>query len=140
MAFQQIRGSSYTEYYPKEASTAFSQGNIVTPDGSGAITNATSTSTLISGIIQKNVTSADSDYASTTEVPVLVPTDDSEFVVDVVTGTLTQAMIGTQVDLANATGIDVTASTHKQVTITGFISSSKAIVKINSNIVYTNAS
>lgn len=134
MAFKLAKGSYHVEWIPKKASTAFDPGDLLYADGSGAVQPADSTSGMHIGICMKKVASTDSDYASTTSIPVLVPHDDAEFDVTVGTGTLTTAMVGNQYDLTDETSIDVSAQSKNVVTITKFISSSKARVKINAMI------
>lgn len=120
-------------FMPKKASTAFANGQAVLGDGSGAIepVNATTDVRLI-GITQKEVVAADSDYAANTHIPLdqFDPTD--IFYADVITGTLTTAMVGTRVDLAaNGQGIDVTSTGTLQVLIVGFVSATKALVRFS---------
>ena len=68
-----------------------------------------------------------------------VPKDDNIYEVDVETGTLTTAMVGLQYDLvADGDAIDVTGTSKQVVTVVGFVSASKALVKINSMIANTN--
>ena len=134
MAFEQHSGKARTEWYPKKASTVFAKGDLVYADGSGAIQPADATSGMHIGVIQKAVAATDDDYASTTLVPVLVPTDDTEWLVDVGTGTATAALIGTQFDLTDAAGVDVSATSKNVVTCTRFISASKVVVKVNAMI------
>jgi len=124
-------GRALVEWYPKKASTEFNNGDLVYADGSGHIQPADATSGDHIGIIMKDVKSTDDDYAENTYVPVLIPTDESVFRVDVGTGTLTTAMIGNQYDLKDASSIDVTATAKKVVTVVGFVSGSVALVKIN---------
>ncbi len=136
--FKRASGDQNLEWYPKKASTAFTNGGLTYADGSGAIQPADTTSGDHIGVILKTVASGDSDYADNTKVPVDVPRPNDVFEVDVETGTLTTAMIGNQYDLASATGIDVTATAKKVVTVVGFISATKALVKINATIGVTN--
>ena len=139
MAFTQANGRSYTIWLPKAASTVFSVGDLVQPNGTGEITRATTTSNVHLGVIQKNVVATDSDYASTTLVPVTFPVDDTEFFVSVGTGTATEAIIGTFIDLATASSVDVTASAVDAVLVTGVISGTVVKVKLNSMASYKNA-
>jgi hypothetical protein len=53
-----------------------------TYDSAGRLEVATAASTSIQAIIQRTVTAADSDYASTTEVLVDVPREGDEFIID----------------------------------------------------------
>lgn len=132
--FTLYKGDAHIEWYPKVASVAFAVGDLVYADGSGAIQKADSTSGMHIGVIQKKTASTDSDYASNTKVPVLVPTDNTEWLVDVGTGTFTTSMIGNQYDLKDENEIDVSAQSKNVVTITGYQSATKAVVKINSMI------
>lgn len=132
------RGRSVIEYWPKKASTTMTANSFVRPDGSGFLTNASAASTRILGVLMVNIASTDSDFASTTKVPVTVPLGDCDFEVDV-TGTLTTAMVGENRDLSDALLVDAAGTSHNQVTIKEFISATKAIVKINGSYVYKNA-
>ena len=139
MAFVQSSGKVTVEWYRKAASTVFTNGALCGTNGTGEIIPATSTSTTHVGVIQKDIAATDSDYASTTLVPVLVPTDETEWEIDVTTGTATEATEGTYVDLTNSLGVDVSASAHDAVFVTKFVSGSKIIGKINSFVGYKNA-
>jgi len=132
--FSHYSGKVRVEWYPKKASTAFAVGDLVYADGSGAIQPADATSGMHIGVIQKKVVSTDSDYASTTLVPVLVPTDDTEWLVDVGTGTPTTAMVNNQYDLKDENEIDVSQQAKSVVTFTRYVSATKAVVKINAMI------
>jgi len=133
-----LKGRAVTEWYPKIASTVFTNGGLVYFDGSGAIQPADATSGDHIGIIQISIAATDSDYASTTSVPVLKVYEDNVYEVDVTTGTLTTAMVGNRYDLTDANGIDVTGTSKLVVTVVGFISATKALVKINSVIEAAN--
>lgn len=133
--FQLYSGHPRVEWYPKKASTAIAVGDLLYADGSGAVQPADSTSGDHIGICMKAIASTDSDYASTTSIPVLVPTDDTLFKVDVDTGTaLTTAMVGSRYDLTDANSLNVGGTSKKVVTIVKYISATKAVVKINSTI------
>lgn len=135
MAFKLAKGNYKIKYFPKKASTEFAVGDLVYADGSGAVQPADSTSGDHIGVIQKKISSTDSDYADNTMVPVLVPDTDAEFEVDVDTGTaLTTAMVGGRYDLTDANSLNVGGTSKKVVTITGFISATKALVQINAMI------
>ena len=130
------RGHFHIEWYPKIASTAIAIGDLLYADGSGAVQPADATSGDHIGICLKVIAATDDDYASTTSIPVLVPNDSTaEFEVDVDTGTaLTTAMVGSRYDLTDANSLNVGNTSKKVVTITKFISATKAWVKINSMI------
>lgn len=139
--FKLHSGKPKIEYYPKIASTVFAVGDLVYADASGAIQPADATSGDHIGVIIAPITAADSDYALTTKVPIAIPTDDTIWEVDVDTGTaLTAAMVGSQYDLTDANSLNVGGTSKLVVTIVGFISATKALVKINSVIGNTNVS
>lgn len=107
MAFIQKRGIARIKYFPKAASTVFDNGDAVTFNFAGALARAVSTSTTIAGFIKKDVRATDSDYASTSLVPVHVVSDADELEVDA-SATVTSAMIGTLRDLTNASTLNTT--------------------------------
>lgn len=127
--FVRASGKPRLEYYPKKASTAFTYGALVYPDGSGAIQPADSTSGEHLGVIMKTIASTDSDYASTTPVPVDVIGEDDVFE-GTVTGTLTTAMVGTYLDLSDSLVVNAAATSKKVVLCVGFISATKGLFKI----------
>ena len=132
MAIVQASGEvEFTHAIPKTASTAFA-GNSVVTTTSGQLTTAANSELGLLGIIPRVVTSASSDYASTTGVPLIKLHDRGEYEIDV-QGTATAAMVGEAYDLYSTTGIslDVGNSTYKQFVITKFISASKVWVKPN---------
>lgn len=124
-------GKSVVVYLPKIASTAIAYGAILTWDGSGAVTNATSSSAKIVGFSRKKVASTDSDYAQNTLIPVELPLEDAEFELDVSTGSLTAAMVGSSYDLTDSAGVSISANTYKVVTCTKYLSATKGYFKIN---------
>lgn len=138
MAFTQVKGRYYIQYYPKAASTAIAVGDLMFANGSGEITPATTTSDHHVGVSQVAVTASDSDYAETTMIPVAVPVDDSEFLVDVGTGSAAESIIGTFVDLAAAGTADVSASSVDALFVTKVISATKIQVKVNDMASYRN--
>jgi len=122
--------------YKKAASTVFAQNDVVTKDASGYLVRATASTprSQLIGLIRRDVASTDADYASNTLVEVETFLDDSvEFIATVDTGTLTQAMVGSQYDLADHNGIDVTVTAVGHVTITRFLSATQAVVKFNTD-------
>ena len=128
--FKIISGKPRLAWYPKKASTAFNNGDLVYPDGSGAIQPADSTSGNHLGIILKDVAATDDDYAATTKVPVQELGEDDVFEATV-TGTLTTAMVGNFYDLSNAYTVNVGAQSKKVVLCVGYISATKGLFKIN---------
>ncbi len=135
------RGKFHLEWWTAAASTVFALWDLVySANASGTIIPADSTSGDHIGVILKPIASTDSDYASTKLVPVLVPDDiRAEFEVDVDTGTaLTTAMVGSRYDLTDANSLNVGAQSKKVVTITKFVSATKAWVKVNSMMAYAS--
>jgi hypothetical protein len=128
--FKLISGKPRLAWYPKKASTAFNNGDLVYPDGSGAIQPADSTSGNHLGIILKDVAATDDDYASTTLVPLQELGEDDIFEATV-TGTLTAAMVGSFYDLSDAHTVNVGAQSKKVVLCVGYISATKGLFKIN---------
>lgn len=133
MSFIRISGKPRLAWFPKKASTAFTQNALVYPDGSGAIQPADSTSGEHIGVIQKAVASTDSDYASTTLVPVDECGEDDIFEATV-TGTLTSAMVGTYRDLSDSVTVNAGATSKKVVLCVGFISATKGLFKITAKL------
>lgn len=129
MAIQLISGGDTFLYGRKRASTAMAIGNLVVPDGSGALTNATATTNKVLGPVMRTVATTDADYAQNTLIPFVVITDNTIFLADVGTGTMTQALEGTFCDLKDAGSIDVTATAHNVVYLHQFVSATQALVK-----------
>lgn len=140
MALYLYKGFAQVRYYPKTASTALTINGVVSLS-SGQLIKATTSTTVNPGVVLREVTSSDSDYASTTKLPVLVPNDRTEFLVDVGAGTATAALVGTNCDFyTGGASVDVGTDTHHQFRITGFVSATRVIGKINSNVDYSLAS
>lgn len=141
MSFRHTKGPALQEFWPKTASTALTLGQLWVTSSGGLIT-ATAGATKILGVGQTTIASTDTDYASATQIPVLVPTSVDEFEVDLTnTTTFTATFVGLQCDI-DATGqyVDATASSHKQCTIMRQGSTtSKVIVKINGAYLFANA-
>jgi hypothetical protein len=132
MSFRHIAGNAKVETYPNAISTVYTAGGLGYFNGSGAVIPADATSGDHAGVILEAIAATDAKYSTAGKIPVLVPDQNDIFEVDVETGTLTTAMIGNQYDLvADGDAIDVTATSKKVVTVVGFVSSSKALVKIN---------
>ena len=130
MAFSLYRGKSPSiKWFPKAASVAFNVGDAMKFDHSGAVTPAAAGDSIFDVISLRESAASDSDYAATTMIPCLVEDLVScEFLVDVGTGTLTTAMVGSSYDLKDAGSIDVTAQVKNVVQIVQFISATKAVV------------
>ena len=130
------RGHFHTEWFPKTASTAYTYNDMVTiastvAAGAGTLKLAASTDTRLIGLIQQEVASTDSDYASATMVPVLVGDADAEFLFPVGTGTAATTDIGEYIDLVGEDSVNVDAYTIGQILVTKIISTAKVVGKIN---------
>lgn len=126
------RGKALIRPYKKAVSTVFAFNDVVTRDSTGYLVRATATTpkSQILGLIQRDVVSTDSDYASNTVVNVLiVGLVGQELTATVDTGTLTQAMVGTTRALADHNGIDVNNSAYGHVKILRYISATSAVVE-----------
>lgn len=128
-------GRALVEFWPKAASTAFSNGALTYANGSGYIIPADSTSGDHVGIIMQEIATTDTDYASTTKVAIMIPKDDAVFEADVASTTeLTAAMVGNGYDLTDSLQVNVGAQAKKVVTCVGFISATKGLFKINASV------
>jgi len=134
MAFYPARSADWDVVYPrKRASVAFTANSLVTEHtDDDTVTPATSSSAKVLGIMQKKVVSTDSDYASNTRVPVLVPKSRaSDFICDTVGGTIAVTDEGEMMDLTDENTVDSTASTTKIVRLKTYISATKGIFTLN---------
>ena len=143
MAFIHASGPAHTEPFQKVASVAIAANSALSFDGTaGYVRQANAASVRIAGIALATIASTDGDYASNTTIPVLVPGSEDIFEADV-TGTAAQSNVGDQFDLATnvdgtAQTVDLAATTYKVVTVVGFISTSKVLVKFNGNYAFAN--
>ncbi len=134
---RRITGKPNIEWMPKAASVAINAHGLVYANGSGYLIQADATSGDHFGVSLRAVASTDADYALTTKIPVDVPAPSDIFEMDVETGTFTVAMVGNAYDLvADGDALDVSAQAKKVVTIVGYVSATKALVKINAMAVY----
>jgi hypothetical protein len=141
MSFKHVKGPALLEYFPKKTSTTLTLGGLAQPDGSGRATVATAGATRILGVLQVGAASTDSDFATATRIPVILPQESDEFEVDLTGATFVDTYIGNNCDI-DATGLyaDLSATSHNQLTVLRQGSStSKAIVKINGAYSFENA-
>ena len=123
-------------WFRKVASTAFTANNFVSfesnGDGGDPIEPADSSDTSLLGIGIKTVASTDSDYASNTRIPVMVPQSrDCTFICNNVDGTLVVADEGLEVDISNAESVDRANTSTDVVKVIRFISATKGEFSIN---------
>lgn len=124
-----------TELRRKAASTAIALGDVLVDNGTGEVIPMTNPNQeRIVGIAGRAVTSASSDYASLTLIPVLIDEDGIWEFDNVSTGSApTEATEGTYVDFAvaaPASTIDSNLSTFDQIHVTKFVSATKLQGKI----------
>lgn len=121
-------------YYKKKASTAFVNGALTYVDSSGWLNPASASSVNHVGVILTTIASTDSDYASTTFVPVDMCSPTDLFIADVSAGTVAQTAVGAYYDL-NSTGdkVDLSATSVKAVYVQDILDASdQVIVLVNS--------
>lgn len=123
-------GHERMEWFQKKASTAMAFSEAVTIDSNGYVAPSTATSTPgITGLCYKKITATDSDYASTTRIPILIGNKDSVYLADVGTGSAAQTNVGEFKDLADSKDVDVTADTFGHVLVVDVISATQVLVK-----------
>lgn len=127
---KQINGEVIVNDYIAPASVAFSLNDVVTRNSAGKLALATALTprSELLGLIQATIASTDSDYAKDKSVAVVEFHSGAEFEADV-DGTLTQAMVGLDYDLADEESVDVTSNKQKAVKIAGYLSATKGRVK-----------
>lgn len=145
MAFFHKSGPALTEPFKKSASIAIANGSVLGFEGTtGYVEQAEAASVRIAGVSLSKHASTDADYATATTIPVIVPSSDDVFEADVIsTSTATVANVGNQYDLCTnvdgtAQTVDLGNNTYKVVTVVGFISASKVLVKFNGAYEYAN--
>lgn len=107
------------DWWTMATSQAVTGGSIMKAGGSGTMTIATSSDvnpTLL-GVLEQTITSASTEYSTATDLPVIVPLADTEFIFDVGAGTLAATMEGNSYDLQDAVSVNVGGTTYKQVKV-----------------------
>lgn len=143
MAFIHKKGPANAEPFNKTASVAIAEGAALSFDPAGYVRQAVAASLRIAGVSIRRVTSTSDDYANNSVISVIVPGSDDIFEADVTTGSATQASVGRQYDLdtnvdGTAQGVTVSGTTYKVVTVVGFISATKVLVKFNGAYEFAN--
>lgn len=131
---KQNSGEETINAYKKSASVAFAKNDVVTRDSSGYLVKATATTPKahLLGLIQEDVVSTDSDYASNTFKSVLEfnqGSEEIEFKATVDTGSAVQSMVGKAFDLNDHNGINVNSTLQKCFKITKIISTTEVLGK-----------
>ena len=124
-------GPMRVEYYQKTASTAFAFDEPVYLGTAGRLLAYTpGVAAPFLGLCKKAIASADSDYASTPNIPVEVGSYDTEYLFDATTTAAALTDVGEYVDYVAATrSVNVGSSTNDDVYVTGFISTLLVIGK-----------
>lgn len=124
-------GPVHIEFYQKTASTAFAFDEPVYLGTAGRLLAYTpGVAAPFLGLIKKTVASTDSDYASTTNVPVEVPNAEAEYLFDASTTAAALTDVGEYVDYVSATrSVNVGATDQNDVYVTGFVSTTLVIGK-----------
>lgn len=115
------------EFYAKPASTAFVADTLVSGNEdatSNTFVAATAAKERVLGVLTTTIAATDADYASETKVPVQVD-ELGLWEFDVGTGTADVNDEQGYVDLTDAAGVDVTASTIDMVFVVNFVSGTK---------------
>jgi len=133
MAFKLWKGRAHIEWYPKLASTAYTNGDLVHLVA-GGLTVADATSVDHVGVIQQTFTTSDT---TTAEAPVLVPHDETVWEVEFA-DTLTSSMIGQFHTLTDGNTVNAAATNPEQVCVVGVVNSTLGLVKINEQANYSS--
>jgi len=116
------------DYAPKLNSQAFESGQFISYNGLGFFKPLAPTEEVL-GQILTNVTSGDDDYAENTLKPYQRTRIEFKFVMKVVTGTATSAMVGLVYDIgAGSAGLDV-SGVGTQFILDTFIDASTVVVR-----------
>ena len=123
MAIYQKTGKQLSIGVAKAASTAISANALVTGNGSGYVTPATSTQAAQGLLLvsQRTVASTDSDYASATVIPCQALLPGSTWVIDVHGTAATQANVGNSYDLYDSVSLNLSGTTYKPLTVVGLV-------------------
>ena len=124
-------GPSHVEFYPKTASTVFAFNDPVYLSTDGTLIAYTpGVAAPFLGLIKKAVVATDSDYASTTRVPVEVGNYDTEYLFDASTTAAAATDVGEYVDYVAATvSVNVGSTAQDDVYVTQVISSTLVVGK-----------
>lgn len=140
MAFKRITGRVNAFWMPKAASTVFTGNQLVYANASGQMIPADSTSGDHFGICLSQVAATDANYATTEKIMIDFVSPGDILEVDVPNGDLATSDVGNTCDLdaTDPKGIDPDADSKHAVTIVGYVSASKALVRVNSMVTSKN--
>lgn len=133
-------GPVHIEFYQKTASTAFGFDEPVYLGTAGRLLAYTpGVAAPFLGLIKKTIASTDSDYASTTRVPVEVGNYDTEYLIDASTTSAALTDVGEWVDYVSATrSVNVGASTEDDFFVTAFLSTTLVVGKFARRVASNN--
>lgn len=137
MANRPIKGKWIVKSLPKTASVTFTIYDLVQMT-SGYVATATASSTDNLGLIMTAVTSGDSNFALTGDVPVAVPAERSAEFEMAVTGSLATTDLGVGMDLSTAGLVNKAGTTYKVATCTGYISTARGRFKLSASEDYSH--
>jgi hypothetical protein len=106
--------------FAKTSSTALDENSLVEIT-SGYVAACDDNETTVWGILRKEVAATDSDYASTTKVPVQPIHAGDEIEID----TTAEATVGVSYGISNAYTVDVSDTSNDLITCTAVISSTR---------------
>lgn len=124
-------GPTHVEWYPKDASVAFTFNEPVYLTTDGVLSPYTpGVAAPFLGLIKKTIASTDSDYASETRVPVEVGNYDTEYLITASTTAAAATDVGEYVDYVEATiSVNVGSSSQNDFYVTQVISSTLVVGK-----------
>lgn len=126
------RGKFEKKYYRKRASTAFACNSLVSEHSDDdTITPSTSVTAASVGVCVKTVASTDSDYASNTRIPVMIPCDRSAELLCDTGSDIAVTDEGELHDLTDAVTVDPTASSVDLLKLKQFVSARQGIYTLN---------
>lgn len=116
-----LRGPYAVEELPKLTSTAMSANTFAARTAAGLMTFASATSTEITGLLMKTITSADDDYAVAGNIPIMIPTTKTIFLSSGEAHSCTEAMNGEFVDITDKDTINGGANTLEVIKVEKYI-------------------
>lgn len=124
MAFKLVRGRVKTEWLPVTTSTALSKDSLVEMT-SNLIAAADDNDTDLWGVLEKAITSADSDYATARLVPITVPVERHVVWEADTSDTAAASHIGVEYGIVSATEVDLDDTTNDVFRVISVPSASK---------------
>lgn len=127
-------GQWSTIWFPKKASTVFTANEFVNLE-SGYLNPGDSSSATLVGINQdRTVAATDSDYASTTLLPIMVPRGPECQVRATASGALAATSVGVEYDLTDSVTVNEGSTSNPCVTCTKYISTTEGLFSITNQL------